>query len=145
MYDYLETPEWRAQRNRVLTRDSHTCQICGKSDGEMNVHHICYIHPLSEMNDRDLITLCRDCHQKVHAVQERMNGYAEDEMKQLKKTWAQKMAEEVNKVFPSGIFGTRKSTAISVIRRTFYDQRNSLWAIMPDFSTLQKLITTRRK
>ena len=145
MYDYLETQEWKQQRNRVLNRDNHTCQICGKSDGAMNVHHICYIHPLSEMNDRDLVTLCHDCHEKVHVIQERMNGYAEEEMKRLKKVWAKKMAEDVNNAFPLGIYGTQKSTAISVIRSTFYDQRNSLWAIMPDFSTLQKEIKTRKK
>lgn len=145
MYDYLETPEWKRQRNRILSRDNHTCQICGKSDGTMNVHHICYIHPLSEMSDRDLITLCPECHQQVHSIQDSMNEYAEEEMKRLKEVWAEKMAEKVNCAFPSGIYGTRKSAAISVIRRTFYEQRSSSWAIMPDFTTLQKEVKTRRK
>jgi len=74
-----------------------------------------------------------------------MNEYAEEEMKRLKEVWAEKMAEKVNCAFPSGIYGTRKSAAISVIRRTFYEQRSSSWAIMPDFTTLQKEVKTRRK
>ena len=145
MYEYLQTKEWEKQRSRVLTRDLRTCQICGKSNGVMNVHHILYRHPLSEVSDRDLVTLCPECHEKVHSIQKQMNAFSEDEMKQLKKEWGNKLSDEINNAFQSGIYGTRKSAAISIIRRTFYEQRGTGWAIMPDFETLQKNVKTKRK
>lgn len=145
MYDYLQTQEWKEQRGRILRRDAHTCQICGKSGSGMNVHHICYRHPLSDVSDRDLVTLCRDCHQAIHSIQSRMNDFADTEMKRQKVEWGVKMAEEINRAFPSGIDGTRKSTAISIIRGTFYDQRGNGSALRPDFTTLQKNVKTKRK
>ena len=145
MYDYLQTDEWKKQRSRVLTRDLHTCQICGKRDGVMNVHHIVYRHPLSEVCDQDLVTLCPECHERVHSIQKQMNDFSDERIKLIKKEWGCKMSEEINKAFPSGIYGTKKSRAISIIRRTFYEQRGRGWSIMPDFETMQKNIKTRRR
>lgn len=144
MYDYLQTPEWRNQRERILRRDNGRCKICGVKSNVMNVHHIFYKEPLSEMNDNDLVTLCPNCHSLVHSIQERMNSFAEVEMKRLKQEWGVKMSDEINKSFPSGIYGVNKSVAISIIRRTFYDQRDHGWAIEPDYKTLQKNVITRK-
>lgn len=143
MYDFLQTPEWKAQRERVLHRDNYKCKICGAQHDVMNVHHIFYHHPLSEMNDNDLVTLCPNCHSVVHSIQKRMNEFAEVEMRKLKQEWGKKMSDEINSSFPSGIIGVNKSVAISIIRRTFYEQRDHGWAIEPDFQTLQKNVKTK--
>lgn len=138
MYDYLKTKDWEKQRARVLERDRHTCQICGRKNGAMNVHHICYEHPLESIDDCWLVTLCPACHKRVHDVQAAMKEYAEQEMPRLKKVWAEVMASKINKFFPHGI--KNKSKAIAIMRHTFYSQSNPLWAIRPDYGVLVKKV-----
>ena len=145
MYDYLKTPEWEKQRKRVLQRDSYTCQICGRSGGELNVHHLFYVQPLCDMHERDLVTLCHDCHMLVHSIQDHMDAFADAEMRRLKVEWGKRMSEEINRAFPDGIAGLRKSRALSIINDTFYEQRKHGWAIRPDFTTLQREVRTKRK
>ena len=145
MYDYLKTLEWEEQRKKVLQRDAYTCQICGKSGGELNVHHLFYAQPLCNMNESDLVTLCHDCHMSVHSIQGRMDDFADSEMRRLKVEWGKKMAKEINRAFSAGIAGQRKSRALSIINDTFYEQRNRGWTIRPDFTTLQKEVKTKRK
>jgi len=50
-------------RNRVLRRDSHSCELCG-SDETLEVHHKDGDYPNNDMDN--LITLCRSCHMNVH-------------------------------------------------------------------------------
>lgn len=74
--------EWKAKRERILIRDDHKCQICGvrKDDAILNVHHKHYIYGLDpwEYKDSELITLCEECHARVHNEQHiplyRING-----------------------------------------------------------------------
>lgn len=65
--------EWKAKRERILIRDSHTCQMCGASSDDvvLHVHHKHYINGLDpwEYKDSELVTLCEDCHSKVHFEQ----------------------------------------------------------------------------
>lgn len=42
-------------------------QMCG-SGTNLQVHHICYDTLSTEAEIDDLVTLCHDCHQKVHAA-----------------------------------------------------------------------------
>lgn len=62
---YLQSPEWLWVRNRVLRRDQHCCVLCG-SGSRLNVHHRHYKRTGREKM-RDLLTLCRSCHERVHA------------------------------------------------------------------------------
>jgi hypothetical protein len=53
---------WEAVRNRYL--QAHTaCEACG-SGKKLNVHHVLPFEyfPEKELDDGNLITLCRDCH-----------------------------------------------------------------------------------
>ena len=55
-------------KKKCLERDQYTCKKCGDTDIKLNVHHIL---PYSEYpqlgSDIDnLITLCVDCHKKIH-------------------------------------------------------------------------------
>ena len=59
---YLESPNWKEKRKRVLDRDSNLC-VCGEH--AIYAHHKTYenlgAEPLS-----DLIALCRNCHDGYH-------------------------------------------------------------------------------
>lgn len=54
-------------RENILERDNYTCQLCGKTDCELDVHHIKryvdYEELRNDMNNG--ITLCKKCHYKV--------------------------------------------------------------------------------
>jgi len=56
-------------RREVLERDGRRCQICGKSEN-LHVHHIQALG-MGGSEERDvaenMITLCAECHDKVHA------------------------------------------------------------------------------
>jgi hypothetical protein len=64
---YLETPEWKAKRERKLIDAGFRCQLCNES-GELNVHHRTYKDRGNE-DLRDLIVLCRGCHKKFHGIE----------------------------------------------------------------------------
>lgn len=57
----LERREWSAKRLKILTRDGHTCQVCGAyegSDVRLQVHHKHYIYGLDpwDYKDSELVT-----------------------------------------------------------------------------------------
>lgn len=71
MIDYKEqikSPEWQKRRLEIMQKDNFTCQICGRSDKTLNVHHLIYrvSSKIHEYTDKELITLCEDCHNKEH-------------------------------------------------------------------------------
>lgn len=46
-------------------RDLNTCQICGSKNG-VEGHHIIDHQFIGAANVNNIITLCHDCHKKVH-------------------------------------------------------------------------------
>lgn len=62
--EYLESEEWAAKRVLVLRRDRHLCQGCLECVAT-DIHHITYERLFDELLC-DLVSLCRDCHQKCH-------------------------------------------------------------------------------
>ena len=64
----LKHPMWAKKRNVILKRDNHKCQLCG-SENNLCVHHTKYItgNKAWEYPNSTLVTLCKDCHEKVHA------------------------------------------------------------------------------
>jgi 5-methylcytosine-specific restriction endonuclease McrA len=61
---YLQSPEWRRRRQRVLERDNYRCQGCGEQRATQ-VHHRTYQHIYREFLF-ELISLCDDCHGRLH-------------------------------------------------------------------------------
>lgn len=75
-------------RGHILRRDRFTCQICGElhvmysefgiplptTDGLLDVHHITPVCEGGSDAPDNLITLCRECHKKLHQRQEEL-GY----------------------------------------------------------------------
>jgi hypothetical protein len=65
------TSEYRVWRRSVYKRDKYTCQICSKTKCYLNAHHIKSLSDLIKENQplfevENGITLCKDCHKKVH-------------------------------------------------------------------------------
>ncbi|WP_169565746.1 HNH endonuclease [Neptunomonas japonica] len=63
---YYSSEEWSRTRQRIFYRDDCICQAC-RSKAEI-VHHIVYDR-LGRENDLDLISLCSDCHDQLHTMQ----------------------------------------------------------------------------
>lgn len=75
--ELLKDPRWQKRRLEIMQRDNFTCQICGHSDKQLHVHHLCYDKYKMpwEHDDDELITLCEDCHKAEH-----------DSLKRIRKT-----------------------------------------------------------
>lgn len=68
-------------RGHILRRDRFTCQICGElhvmysefdlplptTDGQLDVHHKVRVCDGGDDSPDNLITLCRECHKKLHS------------------------------------------------------------------------------
>ena len=63
--EYLQSKEWQIVRRKRLQIDGYRCQMCGTGKN-LQVHHISYEHLGQEKEIDDLVTLCKECHQKVH-------------------------------------------------------------------------------
>lgn len=62
---YLQSPEWRARREKVMKRCGGFCEGCGDNSA-VHVHHRTYRHFGNEFLF-ELLGLCRDCHERLHA------------------------------------------------------------------------------
>jgi hypothetical protein len=63
---YLQTPEWQATRAEVLARSDDHCALEETHTEHLDVHHIS-LERLGAEEPRDLVVLCRACHQLHHA------------------------------------------------------------------------------
>lgn len=64
---YLKSEEWQKKRKLVLLRDRFLCQSCYVTPAT-DVHHLTYDFVGNEPLF-SLISLCRGCHDKIHAMQ----------------------------------------------------------------------------
>lgn len=56
-------------RDKVLERDNHQCQHCGtpgSTNNKLTLHHIRYRRHGGTSTPDNLLTLCRDCHDRLH-------------------------------------------------------------------------------
>ena len=61
---YLASPEWDNKRKQCLTSAHYVCESCNRKL-PLEVHHITYKNLYNE-KPRDLVALCRRCHQDIH-------------------------------------------------------------------------------
>jgi hypothetical protein len=61
----LRDPRWQKKRLEILNRDGWMCQICGREDITLHVHHRRYIHGREpwDIDNDSLVTLCEECHE----------------------------------------------------------------------------------
>lgn len=66
----LTHPYWYAFRNFVLLVKGHKCEVCGKTQGTMNIHHLEYAvgRHAWEYSIKDVKVLCPTCHKRVHGI-----------------------------------------------------------------------------
>ena len=60
---------WKERAAQIRELDNHKCAMCGAKDVELHVHHLSYPPPpfhLWDAADNELVTLCKECHEKVH-------------------------------------------------------------------------------
>jgi len=63
-------PEWKQLRREILERDDFTCRFCGRggrfSDYLLEVHHIIWRRHGGQDQPSNLMTICVECHDKLH-------------------------------------------------------------------------------
>lgn len=84
--EYLRTQHWRTLRQKRIDADGGVCALCGSPMG-LQVHHLTY-EALGKEDICDLITLCFECHGKVHALNDQMQKEMEEESEKLSKKFA---------------------------------------------------------
>lgn len=62
---YLDSPAWDELRRRKLREAGYRCEMCGAKSGELNCHHKHY-RTLGHESARDLLLVCKPCHQQIH-------------------------------------------------------------------------------
>lgn len=68
----MDSPEYRKWRWTIFRRDDFTCQMCGKKiSGTLEAHHIksWKEYPESRYDIDNGVTLCEECHKKIHKSQ----------------------------------------------------------------------------
>ena len=58
---------YSSRRSAILHRDNYTCQCCGKKNCRLEVHHIKFRSNGGTDDEENLITLCKECHDRIHA------------------------------------------------------------------------------
>ena len=68
--EQIKDPKWQRKRLEILQRDGFRCQMCGREDKPLHVHHLHYLegHKIWDYHNSDLITLCEDCHRREHDI-----------------------------------------------------------------------------
>lgn len=61
---YLNSPQWKSKREKILERDQYKCRLCNKT-GEIQVHHMTYGN-LGNESDLELLSVCKECHSIIH-------------------------------------------------------------------------------
>lgn len=72
MEDYYRSPKWAEKRTERLKLDGFRCAKCGFTRA-LEVHHINYERFGNEDVSRDLITLCKKCHNEIENQKQKIN------------------------------------------------------------------------
>jgi replicative DNA helicase len=64
----LSDPRWQRKRLEIFQRDNWTCQDCGDSETELQVHHKQYKGDPWNAPDDTLVTLCANCHERISPI-----------------------------------------------------------------------------
>lgn len=81
---YMRSAEWDRKRKERLELDDNHCVMCGRKNGLrkdgvtpiLQVHHIRYTS-LGHEPMEDLVSLCGNCHRKIHRYYKRYRTWAD--------------------------------------------------------------------
>jgi len=62
----LDSTSYRELHRQVLERDCWRCQFCGNMQN-LQVHHLKFRSQAGGDEEQNLITLCADCHARMHS------------------------------------------------------------------------------
>lgn len=73
-YEQLKDPRWQKRRLEILAIDNFICGICSDGESELHVHHRHYRKSTAPWDyaDEELITLCKQCHEDVEQLGNRL-------------------------------------------------------------------------
>lgn len=63
--EYLQTKHWKTFSKERMREADYKCKKCGRSDIELNVHHLTYERRGCELVS-DVVVLCKACHLETH-------------------------------------------------------------------------------
>ena len=63
--EYYRSPKWQEVCEKRKKIDKNRCILCGE-DKDLVVHHLTYMNFGQEDIEKDLITVCQDCHNAIH-------------------------------------------------------------------------------
>lgn len=91
-------------KSAVLSRDNYTCQICGAKNTKLQVHHIRFRSKCGSNRMDNLVTLCKECHDKVHTGEleytKKVKSFKHStHMNIMRKRLAQSLKNEFRNVF----------------------------------------------
>jgi len=66
-YEFIKSKTWYEIRKPVLKRDKNKCVHCGAK--ARDVHHKWYSRPFGKEKLKQLESVCRDCHQTIHDIE----------------------------------------------------------------------------
>ena len=75
--EFYQSRTWHAIRENARRRDFYMCRICEKNRA-VDGHHLTYARWGREEEPRDILSLCRDCHGKIHEKKEDLNDEAKN-------------------------------------------------------------------
>jgi 5-methylcytosine-specific restriction endonuclease McrA len=61
----LDSTSYRDLHRQVLERDGWRCQVCGSMQN-LQVHHLKFRSRSGGDEEQNLITLCAECHERMH-------------------------------------------------------------------------------
>ena len=63
---YLKSELWSGKKDKIFEKYDKACEVCNGEE-VIQVHHNNYMQILGHERDKDLIILCRDCHNSFHS------------------------------------------------------------------------------
>ena len=73
--DKLRDPRWQRLRLLIFQRDNWTCQSCGCTENNLQVHHLKYLPGIEpwEYEPYFLVTYCEKCHETEHLIGDKIS------------------------------------------------------------------------
>ena len=89
---FYNSKEWKRIRAYMIAKANYCCELCGRADRVLNVHHKIHLNESNihdyniTLNEDNLIVLCDACHRKIHANNNTLReGLVFDEEGNIKK------------------------------------------------------------